>query len=46
MGKITQENFEQNYVDPIELRQIDKFVCAEMGRQIHRYIKGLSLIHI
>ena len=42
MGKITQENFEQNYVDPIELRQIDKFVCAEMGRQIHRYIKGMS----
>ena len=22
-------------------RQIDKFVCAEMGRQIHRYIKGM-----
>ena len=42
MGKITQENFGQNYVDPIELRQIDKFVCAEMGRQIHRYIKGMS----
>ncbi len=42
MGKITQENFEHTYVDPIELRQIDKFVCAEMGRQIHRYIKGMS----
>ena len=42
MGKITQENFEHTYVDPIELRQIDEFVCAEMGRQIHRYIKGMS----
>ncbi len=42
MGKITQENFEHTYVDSIELRQIDKFVCAEMGRQIHRYIKGMS----
>ena len=42
MGKITQENFEHTYVDPIELRQIDKFVCVEMGRQIHRYIKGMS----
>ncbi len=42
MGKITQENFEQTYVDSIELRQIDKFVCTEMGRQIHRYIKGMS----
>lgn len=31
-----------NYNDPIEERQIDKFVCDEMGRQIHRYIKGMS----
>lgn len=39
--KITQENFNAEYVDSIELQQIDKFVCAEMGRQIHRYIKGM-----
>ncbi len=42
MGKITCENFEQQYVDPIEQQQIDHFVCMEMGRQIHRYIKGMS----
>ena len=40
--KITQENFDAEYVDSIELERIDKFVCAEMGRQIHRYIKGMS----
>lgn len=39
---ITQENFETEYSDPIELQQIDKFVCAEMGRQIHRYIKAMA----
>lgn len=39
---ITQENFEKQYSDPIEQQQIDKFVCVEMGRQIHRYIKGMS----
>lgn len=38
---ITQENFEREYVDPIEQRQIDKFVCDEFNRQIHRYIKGM-----
>jgi hypothetical protein len=27
--------------DEIEMRQIDKFFCAEMGRQIHRYIKAM-----
>lgn len=42
MKKITQENFEAEYADPIEQRQIDKFVCDEMSRQIHRYIKGMS----
>ena len=42
MEKITQENFETLYVDPIEEQQIDKFVCNEMGRQVHRYIKGMS----
>ena len=40
--KITQENFEQQYVDDIEMERIDKFVCDEMARQIHRYIKGMS----
>ena len=42
MEKITQENFNRIYVDSIEQRQIDHFVCKEMGRQIHRYIKGMS----
>jgi len=42
MGKITCENFEQQYVDPIEEQQMDHFVCMEMSRQIHRYIKGMS----
>lgn len=40
--KITQENFEQTYVDSIELERIDKFVCDEMARQIHRYIKAMK----
>ena len=42
MEKITCENFEQQYVDPIEQQQMDHFVCMEMGRQMHRYIKGMS----
>ena len=42
MERITLENFETTYVDPIEEERIDKFVCDEMGRQIHRYIKGMS----
>ncbi|MGN0068595.1 MAG: hypothetical protein ACI350_02530 [Prevotella sp.] len=42
MEKITQENFDAVYEDKIEQQQIDKFVCDEMGRQIHRYIKGMS----
>jgi len=42
MEKITQENFERTYTDSIEVKQIDHFVCKEMGRQIHRYIKGMS----
>ena len=41
-SKITQDNFETDYVDAVEERQIDKFVCDEMSRQIHRYIKGMS----
>ena len=40
--KITQENFEETYVDSIELERIDKFVCDEMARQIHRYIKAMK----
>lgn len=40
--KITQENLESAYVDTIERQQIDHFVCKEMDRQIHRYIKGMS----
>lgn len=39
---ITQENFEETYVDSIELARIDKFVCDEMARQIHRYIKAMK----
>ncbi len=39
---ITQENFEDTYVDRIEEERIDKFVCDEMARQIHRYIKAMS----
>ncbi len=39
---ITQENFDRKFADPIEEIQIDKFVCKEMARQIHRYIKGMS----
>ena len=41
-NKITQENFEETYVDSIELERIDKFVCDEMARQIHRYIKAMK----
>ena len=40
--KITQENFEETYVDSIELERIDKFVCDEMARQIHHYIKAMK----
>ena len=40
--KITQDNFEETYVDSIELERIDKFVCDEMARQIHRYIKAMK----
>ena len=39
---ITQENFEETYVDSIEMARIDKFVCDEMARQIHRYIKAMK----
>lgn len=42
MEKITVENFENTYLDPIEVSRIDKFVCDEMARQIHRYIKAMK----
>lgn len=42
MKEITLDNFDVEYVDTIEQREIDKFVCDEMRRQIHRYIKGMS----
>ena len=42
MEKITLDNFDTEYVDCIEEQEIDKFVCREMSRQIHRYIKGMS----
>ncbi len=36
--------------EEIELRQVDKFFCSEMGRQIHRYIKAmhgsLAMLHM
>lgn len=41
MEPITLENFENTYIDPIEQEEIDKFVCKEMDRQIHRYIKAM-----
>lgn len=30
--------------DEIEIKQVDKFFCNEMGRQIHRYIKARGSI--
>jgi len=41
-SKITEDNFDATYVDVIEEERIDKFVCDEMARQIHRYIKAMS----
>ena len=38
---ITPDNFNQEYSDPIEEQQIRHFVCLEMGRRIHRYIKAM-----
>lgn len=45
METITLENFEKLYADPIELQQIDKFVCDEVSRQMHRYIKAMKGSH-
>lgn len=41
MDRITEHNFDQLYNDSIEIERIDKFVCDEMDRQIHRYIKAM-----
>ncbi len=38
----TPESLIKDYADPIEQQEIDKFICSEMSRQIHRYIKGMS----
>lgn len=44
-----EQNALDNYVDPIEQAEMDKFVCMEMSRQIHRYIKAMrgtvSMMH-
>lgn len=42
MSKITIDNFDYEYEDSIERQEIDKFVCQEMARQMHRYIKGMG----
>lgn len=42
MEKNTDKNFAETYVDSVELQRIDKFVCDEVARQIHRYIKAMS----
>ena len=36
----TPESLIKDYADPIEQQEIDKFVCSEMGRQIHRVYQG------
>ena len=36
-----KNNIIHNFADPVEERQIRHFACKEMGRQIHRYIKGM-----
>ncbi len=43
---ITQENFDTTYVDQVEQQQIDRFICKEMSRQIHRYIKAMKGSHL
>ena len=40
MTQITQDNFDNEYLDIIEMERIDKFVSDEMDRQMHRYIKA------
>ncbi len=45
METTTHDNLKMEYTDPIELRQIDKFVCDEISRQMHRYIKAMKGSH-
>ena len=42
MKTITEQNFDNEYIDCIEQERIDKFVADELDRQIHRYIKAMS----
>ena len=42
---ITQDNFDTDFRDHVEEYQIDKFVCDEMSRQLHRYIKAMKGSH-
>ena len=42
MKTITEQNFDNEYIDCIEQDRIDKFVADELDRQIHRYIKAMS----
>ena len=42
MANNDESSRDEIWTDPIEERQIDKFVCDEVGRQIHRYIKAMS----
>ena len=42
MKKLNYEDFDEKYVDTIEVNEIDKFVCREMIRQVHRYIKAMK----
>lgn len=39
--KTTLDDFERDYIDPVEQHQIDHFACKEMSRQIHRYMKAM-----
>ena len=40
----TPEALIKEYADPIEQQEIDKFVCAEMGRQIHLVLVNLKVL--
>lgn len=42
MEAITEQNFDNKYIDSIEQERVDKFVADELDRQIHRYIKAMS----
>ena len=40
----TPESLIKEYADPIEQQEIDKFICSEMSRQIHRQYRLWSWI--